>query len=281
MSIDAIKIVKKRSLKKYIPEIDFEEAGIDLTKEMEENDDEMFAITLGKKVIGVAYIDDDGNNNRAFVTVNIFKIYRNQGYGTEALKQVEKMVKSEKITAIYCYHNEIAKQFLINRGYKPTWASTMMKYSGPKFDVPNLSVRQYEDKDYQEVFMLSAEAFHRMRLGTGCFPNSQIGEPSEESRKRWLESAKDEYVLELNGEIVGFADVDEEELDTISIKISHQGKGLGKAFIKYMTNLLIDRGIKEPILWCVVGNVNARHIYDSIGYKEVFCEAFAEKINEK
>ena len=81
----------------------------------------------------------------------------------------------------------------------------------------------------------------------------------------------------MDGEIVGYANVDEEELDTVSIKISHQGKGLGKAFIKYMTNLLIDRGVKEPILWCVVGNVNARHIYDSIDYKEVFCEAFANK----
>ena len=54
-------------------------------------------------------------------------------------------------------------------------------------------------------------------------------------------------------------------------------KGLGKEFVKYMTNRLIDRGVKEPVLWCVVGNKNARHIYDSLGYKEVFCEAFAVK----
>ena len=129
--------------------------------------------------------------------------------------------------------------------------------------------------------MLEAEAFHRMRVGTGCFPDSQVGEPSEESRKRWLKDAKDEYILELDGEIVGCADVYEEELDTVSIKISHQGKGLGTAFIKYMTNLLIDRGVKEPVLWCVVGNNNARHIYDSLGYKEVFCEGFANKEIQK
>ena len=274
MNDNQIKIVKKKSLKRYIPEIDILESGELLTLEMEENSDEMFAITLGKSVIGIAYIDND---DRAFITVYIFKKYRNKGYGSEALKQIEQIVKGKLVTAIYCYHNETAKQFLINRGYKPTWASTMMKYSGGKFEVPNLSVRQYKDEDYHEAFMLAAEAFHRMRLGTGCFPNSQVGEPSEKSRKRWLEDAENEFVLEMNGEIVGFANVDEEELDTVSIKISHQGKGLGKAFIKYMTNLLIDRGVKEPILWCVVGNVNARHIYDSIGYKEVFCEAFANK----
>ena len=242
---------------------------------MEENSDEIFAITLGEKVIGIAYVDD--GEKEAYITVNIFKAYRNNGYGTEALNQVEKMIKSKKVTAFYCYDNEIAKQFLIKHGYKPTWASTMMKYSGEKFEVANLSVRQYKDEDYIEAFTLASEAFHRMRLGTGCFPDSQVGEPSEESRKRWLQDAENEFVMELDGEIVSYANVDEEELDTVSIKISHQGKGLGKSLIKYMTNVLIDRGVKEPVLWCVVGNVNARHIYDSIGYKEVFCEGFAEK----
>lgn len=279
MNVNEIKIIKRRSLKKYLPEIDLDEAGEALFKEMKENSDETFAITLGKKVIGIAYIDDDDD---AYITINIFKAYRNKGYGTEALKQVENMiVKANKITAIYCWHNEIAKQFLIKRGYKPTWASTMMKYNGPKFEMPSLQVRQYKDEDYTEAFYLAAEAFHRMRVGTGCFPDSQVGEPSEESRKRLLKYANDEYILELNDEIVGYADVDDEELDTVSIKITHQGKGLGKAFIKYMTNLLIDRGVKEPTLWCVVGNNNARHIYDSIGYKEVFCEGFAEKKIER
>ena len=274
----SIRVVKEKELKKYIPEIDFKEAGQELIEEMEKDSDEMFAITLDEKVIGVTYIDDEDNG--AYITVNIFKAYRNKGYGAEALKEIEKMIKSKKIIAIYGYHNEIAKQFLVKRGYKPTWASTMMRYNGEKFEVPNILVRQYRDEDYNDAFALADEAFHRMRVGTGCFPDSQLSKPSEESRQRWLKYAEDEFVMELDGEIVGYADVEDEELDTVSIKISHQNKGLGKAFIKYMTNLLIDRGVKEPILWCVVGNVNARHIYDSLGYKEVFCEGFAKKEKE-
>ena len=275
MSASEIKIVKKRSLKKYIPEIDLEETGEPLIDEMEENSDETFAITLDKKVIGIAYVDDDKS---AYITVNIFKAYRKLGYGTAALKQVEKMiVKADKITAIYGYHNEIAKQFLIKHGYKPTWASTMMKYDGPKFQELNLPIRRYKDEDFDQAYSLSAEAFHKMRVGTGCFPDSVVSTPSENSRKNWLEEAENEYVIDMNGEIVGYANIDGEELDSVSIKITHQGKGLGKAFIKYMTNRLIDRGVKEPILWCVVGNVNARHIYDSLGYKEVFCVGYADK----
>ena len=274
MRANDIKIVKKRSLKSYLPEIDIEEASSELVDEMKENSKEMFAITLGKRVIGVAYIYD---RDKAYITINIFKSYRNKGYGTVALMEIEKMIKNNKITAIYGYHNEVVKKFILKNGYKPTWASTLMKYRGEKFEVPNISVRQYRDEDYNEAFILAEEAFHRMRVGTGCFPDSQVGKPSEESRKRWLKDASDKFVMELNGEIVGYASLDDEELESVSIKISHQGKGLGTIFVKYMTNLLIDRGVKEPILWCVVGNNNARHIYDSLNYKEVFCEGFAEK----
>ena len=50
-----------------------------------------------------------------------------------------------------------------------------------------------------------------------------------------------------------------------------------KQFVKYPTNRLIDRRIEEPVLWCAVGNESAKHIYDSLGYKEVFTQGFAEK----
>ena len=84
-------------------------------------------------------------------------------------------------------------------------------------------------------------------------------------------------LIEMDEEIVGYANLDEEELSSVSIKISHQGKGMGKQFVKYLTNRLIDRGVDEPVLWWAVGNENAKHIYDSLGYKEVFTQGFAEK----
>ena len=44
-----------------------------------------------------------------------------------------------------------------------------------------------------------------------------------------------------------------------------------------MINLMIDSGIKEPCLWCVVGNKKARKLYDSLGFKEVRVTAYPEK----
>ncbi|MBQ7249972.1 MAG: GNAT family N-acetyltransferase [Bacilli bacterium] len=183
----------------------------------------------------------------------------------------------KKITAIYAFNNDNAKRFVLKNGYQLTWASTLMKYDGDKFEEPDLPVRQYRDEDFDEAFRLSAEAFHRMRVGTGCFPDSVVAAPRKDTRERWLRWAKEKYVIEMDGEIVGYANLDEEELSSVSVKISHQGKGLGKQFVKYLTNRLIDKAIDEPVLWCVEGNENARHIYESLGYKEVFTQRFAEK----
>jgi len=62
-----------------------------------------------------------------------------------------------------------------------------------------------------------------------------------------------------------------------AIKNEEQGKGHGRLLTEYATNIVIDRGYKEVTLWCVVNNKKARNLYDSLGFKEVFVEAFAEK----
>lgn len=272
-----IKVVRRDDLKAFVPLIDLEEAGEGLVEEIEANSEESFALMLGDAVIGVACLEDGDD---PFFFIYVFKDYRHKGYGAEALWQIEEKYKAsgiKAITAIYAYHNEAAKRFLSNHGYALTWASAEMKYRGEKFEEPNLPIRQYRDEDFDQAFRLSAEAFHRMRVGTGCFPDSVVATPKETTREDWLKGAANKYVIDKDGEILGYSNLHEGELSSISIRIDQQGKGLGKQFVQFMTNRLIDRGAKEPVLWCVVGNDNARHIYDSLGYEEVFCEGFAEK----
>ena len=147
----------------------------------------------------------------------------------------------------------------------------------PRRDVPDLPVRQYRDEDFLEAFTLADEAFHKMRLETGCFPESTTTPPNDKYRQRFAETAEERYVYELDGNIIGYAKLDGDELDIICIRISHQGEGFGRNFLKYMINLMIDSGIKEPCLWCVVGNKKARKLYDSLGFKEVRVTAYPEK----
>ena len=280
MEAASIEICKKDDLKGFIPFIDITESGNELIEEIEENSKEMYALSLDDKIIGLAYIDDVEDDEEPYFSIYIFKEYRNKGYASSVLKQIEHKYegsKAKSITAIYGYHNVVAKNFLLKHGYTLTWASTNMQYSGDRFEEVDLPIRQYQDEDFDQAFKLSAEAFHRMRVGTGCFPNSVVSTPHEKSKEHWLKEAENEFVIDQNGEIVGYSHLEEKEIASISIKISEQGKGLGKKFVKSITNTLIDRGVKEPLLWCVVGNNNARHIYDSLGYKEIYCEGFAEK----
>ena len=88
-----------------------------------------------------------------------------------------------------------------------------MVYDGEKFNIPELGIRQYEDKDYIDAFRLSDEAFHIMRLSLGRFPDSKLSEPSEESRKDWLKYAKDSYVYVINDEIVGYGNLEDSTIN--------------------------------------------------------------------
>ena len=255
-----IRFFKADDLSVYLPQINPEEAE-ELIEEVEENSDEIFAIGLKEteedeeKIIGFAYIEDD---DEGFYYVYIFPEYRHKGYGYAAACAAEKMFQTvPPFTVITAYdrRDEVAR----------------------KFDVPDLPVRQYRDEDFLEAFTLADEAFHKMRLETGCFPESTTTPPNDKYRQRFAETAEERYVYELDGNIIGYAKLDGDELDIICIRISHQGEGFGRNFLKYMINLMIDSGIKEPCLWCVVGNRKARKLYDSLGFKEVRVTAYPEK----
>ena len=276
-----IKVRKNKNIVKYLSLIDRKELDDDTYSTITDKEDCLYAISYAHEVVGFSILEYD--NESGFVYVYIFPNYRQQGYGSLAIKECENIMnasKLHKITTAYLNNNELAGSFAKKHGYIKEFASSEMIYKGDKFDLPDLPIRQYEDKDYLEAFTLAEEAFHIMRLSTGYFPNSKINEPSEESRKRWLKYADESFVYVLDNEVVGFANIDGPEIDSISIKISQQGKGFGRNFVKYLTNLILDNEKDQPYLWCVVGNKKARKLYESLGYKEVLTMAFANKIKE-
>lgn len=279
--MNSIKVLRNKNIVKYLSQIDRKELYDDAYRTILDKEDCLCTISYAHKVVGFSILEYDEKSG--FVFIYIFPNYRHRGYGSLAIKECENIMnvsKLHKITTVYLNNNELASSFAKKHGYIKEFASSEMIYEGAKFDLPVLPIRQYEDKDYLEAFTLAEEAFHVMRLSTGCFPNSKINEPSEESRKRWLKDADESFVYVLDNEVVGFANIDGPEIDSISIKISQQGKGLGRNFVKYLTNLILDNEKDSPYLWCVVGNKKARKLYESLGYKEVLTMAFANKIKE-
>ena len=86
------------------------------------------------------------------------------------------------------------------------------------------------------------------------------------------------YDVFIDGSVVDIdLSAEDAELDSVSIKPPLQGKGYGRTFVRFLTDRILEKDEGEPILWCVVGNNKARALYDSLGYRELYREDFAEK----
>ena len=276
MTVEDISFKKSEDASKYLSKIERTDSNGDFCDELADNSDEIFEIVCCGEVVGLAYIDDD--EKESFIYVHIFPEHRRKGIGKLAALAAERELKKspKSILTGFGADEELAKKLAAELGYKKKFASAKMVYRGGKFG-ETAPVRNYRDEDFDAAFALTAEAFHIMRLGTGCFPDSELAKPREDSRKNWLEDAENEYVYELDGEVVGFAETEDDLLDCVAIRTDRQGEGLGRAFVKYMVDRIIESGHNEVCLWCVVGNDKARRLYESLGFEEVSRAEYAVK----
>ena len=271
-----VEIRRIPAVSEYLPMVKREDADAEFYGAVAENDEEIYAVCGRNTVVGLACISGDAD---AFLYVYVFPRYRGRGYGRAAVRAIEGQMRSpnlESITTCYASGSEAAREFAEVCGYVRGFSSAYMKYRGGPFEEKPLPVRQYRDEDYGEAQRLSAEAFHQMRVGTGCFPDSVPETPSAEMRRHWAETAGERYVYVLEDELVGYAHIDGAELSCVAIKISRQGQGLGREFVKFLVNRLLEKGHREPFLYCVVGN-KARHLYDSLGFREAARGEYAKK----
>ena len=276
MDAKDVKICKIQAVSAYLPMVDKADADAEFYGAVSENDEDVYTVCAQDEVVGLSQIVSD---TEGFLYVYIFPRYRNRGYGRAAAGLLERRLDTSKmkdITTCYDVNSEAARKFAEACGFKKEFSSAYMRYKGGAFEEKPLPVRQYRDEDYGEAQRLSAEAFHQMRLSTGCFPDSAPEKPSAEMRQRWAETADERYVYVLGDEIVGYAHIDGGELSCVAIKIARQGEGLGREFVQFLVNRLLEKGYREPFLYCVVGN-KARHLYDSLGFREAACGEYAKK----
>ncbi len=161
--------------------------------------------------------------------------------------------------------------------YSPYYTSACMQCTESPFLLDALPVRQYADEDYFTCQALYAKAFHEMRVRVGSFPDSVIARPSEKERDQWRKDAANRFVYLNNGEIVAFAHMDGNELSSVAVDVRFQGQGIGRRFVQYLCNEIYRRGFDTISLWCVIGN-DARKLYDSLGFKEMFISQYMRKI---
>lgn len=251
-------------------------AGNSLLDALENPEHTVYGILVNGTLVGAAEIEHD---RHAFLYVYIVRQFRKKGFGAMAVKLCEKELQRDTLKSIETYYlsgDENAKTFANKLGYAYRFSSALMRYNGGAFDLPSLPVRSYVDEDYTAAQQLSARAFHEMRLRVGGFPDSVVQKPTEAMREAWNASAKERFVYVLDNEIIGHSHLEGDAIDSVSIKPEVQGRGVGRLFVKYLCNKILENGHNSVTLYCVVGNY-ARHLYDSLGFQQEYIEEYAVK----
>ena len=106
-----------------------------------------------------------------------------------------------------------------------------------------------------------------VEIGTKNFP--YIEEPFEFFLKRINEAHV--FVAVLNGEVVGFVDVDVEgnvgKIEGIAVKEEYRGLGIGKKLLSAALMFLAYLGVDRVQLMTMEDNLPARRLYESMGFE--------------
>lgn len=258
-----------------------------LLQDMETSEEFLWALQNKPETLIVAYREKEivataiiiPGKNTSFLIIFVAPQHRRKGIGQSVIHYVENKLHNEtkKIATNFHADNEASKGFARKFGYEREYSSAYMKHAEGKFPIGELPVRLYVDEDYPQSHALYAQAFHEMRVKVGDFPNSTVEQPNEKNRQWWNADAANRFTYKENDEVVGHGRLEGNEIGSISVRSDLQGYGIGKKFAMYLCNEIYNRGYKEVVLWCVVGN-NARKLYDSLGFKEVYVAEFAYKI---
>lgn len=261
-----------------LPRVDPKEAAPDFLRALRDGHKSARALLLNGEPVGAVQTVTGRN---ASLYVYILPDFRGRGLAGRAVSLLEAELRqagAETAGTSYPAENRTAAAFAEKSGYRPRFRSDCMVCSGPALPPAPVPVRQYRDEDYSEAHAFYAEAFHRMRVSTGNFPDSVPESPSEAMRRYWAETAADRLVWVEDGALAAYAHLEGPEIGSVSVRPEMQGRGIGRKFVTYLISRLLSEGHREVSLWCVEGNVPARRLYDSLGFRETYRAAFARKI---
>ncbi|MBQ2667679.1 MAG: GNAT family N-acetyltransferase, partial [Clostridia bacterium] len=233
---------------------------------------------LGDVPVGSVCTDPDGDS--LFLMLYVHPQYRRQGIGRSMLEHALQVGRYRSVRGFFNLSDPAAAAFTKSCDFTRTFDSDYMEFTGTVRADRTLCVRQYRDADYEEAHEMYAQAFHRMRVQVGDFPNSVPAPPSEKNRRAWASDAENYFVCLQGEKIVAVAHLGAGEISSVSVHPTFQGQGIGSLFVPYLIHILQERGWKTVSLECVAGNP-ARRLYDRLGFQVQYTERFVEKKTEK
>ena len=207
--------------------------------------------------------------------VHVDPAVRRQGIGDNLLSQLLSTLPVDAQHVSYrCPATDEATQgFLGARGFQPWFSNELMHYFGPAFPYPELTARPYQDSDYEPWINLINEGFYPMRKALDIQPYQhysaeEINNPA--TRQKMQNSGNDDDLLFYDGDqLVGMAELNESEIDTVTVVSQLRQQGYGRKIVAFCTNRLLARGIDPVTLHVVSSNSAARKLYEGMGFRFV------------
>ncbi|MDR1464833.1 MAG: GNAT family N-acetyltransferase [Oscillospiraceae bacterium] len=223
--------------------------------------------------VPAGYLDARIAPNNCQIRVFVAAAFRRRGIGSALVREAERTCRAAGESVWWGYYYDRAAAGAFAETLRPDYTSSTayMTYGGELLPENCLrTIRPYMPDDFLSCYWIwcNGHAELNRRLG---FPAHlcQVHEPTEDIRREYDEDLiGGSFVTEAAGRVVGFGHIDDECLGSLAVDAAFRGQGFGSALAVHLTNEILRRGFPEAALYCEVGNDDARHIYEKIGYRE-------------
>jgi ribosomal protein S18 acetylase RimI-like enzyme len=210
---------------------------------------------------------------RADVWVFTAPALRRRGIGTALWNEAWSSISQDAphfLSTTYRGDQGDGPEFYARRGFGYWLAVHSMAYQGPAVEYSSaLFPVPYKDDFFYDFIRLTNEGFLGLRQENDILPH-QCYPPGfdEVAERERLDKEKDNiyFFRDGTGEIVGYAFVDSNVVDTVTVTNAHTRKGYGREMMFFCIKLIIERGHSNVTLEVVETNRGAKKLYDSLGF---------------
>lgn len=277
---------------------DYRESDLEAIKALVRRDNELGMDTVahelsqGRRLVyddrvikGCATVSERGKPGQINVRVLVDPTHRGQGVGSKLWQAIQPLVEAPEVTmAVTFYRSDRGHscEFFYPRGFRRWFGNHLMYYRGGKLPEPGLEVRLYDDALFVEHNRLINECFAPLREQNDIKPYRIYADDAaddQELRKKTAEAHRENsWFFYHRGQLVGWAELDGAEIDTIAVASEHQRKGYGRQIMHYCINYLLDKGYNPVQLHVIETNVCAKRLYESIGFELIETYEYARRV---
>ncbi len=277
---------------------DYKESDLDTVKALVRSDNALgmdmvaYELSKGTRLVyddgvikGCAIVAQAGRPGQVTVRVLVDPSCRGQGIGRMLWDAIQPLVEAPEVTMVVTFYRGDrghSREFFYPRGFKRWFGSHLMFYRGQRLPETHLEARPFDDTLFGEYVRLINEGFAPMREQNDIKPyriyTDDATEDQELRKKTAQQHRENSWFFYDHGQLVGWAELDGAEIDTIAVAPEHQRQGYGRQIMHYCTNYLLDKGVDPVQLHVVETNAHVKRFYESIGFELIETYEYARRV---